>query len=240
MRSFDLMERLRSFAGRARTAAALTASVIVCEVGARIGLPGVDSNRVREVMHGLPRGLLALYNVAVGGAISRAALLALGAVPYFQARLYLWIARQVSARRRRATAHAATHRSLVRIATVGIALVQSFGFARFLEKIPGAVVAPGPGFVVRTVLLLTGGAIAVGWLAELTFARQHEDEVDSVGDGHTSTSHAAPTTQAIAVDASAALPGTPVVPLLTSASVAEQARPVAAQVEMPIRRAEQG
>lgn len=209
-----LVERLRSWATRRRTAVAVVANVVLCEVGARVGLPGVDGGRVRDFIHALPGGLLGLYDVAVGGAISRAALLALRAVPYFQARLYLWLARGAFPRLRRATEDSATRRSVVRLTTAGLAVVQSFGFARFLEHVPGAVDVPGVAFVGRTMLLLTGGAMAVGWLAELTVGRWDTSTADAAPDLHTTESNASPMSEPSVVDAEARLPDVPLVPLL--------------------------
>jgi preprotein translocase subunit SecY len=166
-------------------------------------------------MQGLPHGPLALYNFAVGGAISRAALLAVGAMTYFQACLFVWLARVAFPRLRRATDDAATRRSVVRVATVGLALVQSFGFARFLQKIPGAVTFPGVGFTTQTVLLLTAGAMAVGWLGELALGPRN------------------------ASDADAALSDVPVVPALQAGTIVDTPRRAERQVEISSRRADE-
>jgi len=162
----SVIDRVRAVATRWRTVVALACNAVLCEVGARIGLPGVDGSRVHEFFqtHG---GLLALYDLFVGGAIARAAVLALGAIPYLQAQFYVWLARTASLTVRQATAPSAARRTAVRLTTIGLALVQSFGFARFLQGIPGAVAEPGPGFISRTVLLVTGGAVVIGWLGDV-------------------------------------------------------------------------
>ena len=167
MRRLTVFDWLRAVSKRSVRAAVIVANVVVCELGARIGLPGVDGDRVRGFFRGAHLGLLGLYNLLVGGGLSRAAILALGVLPFLQAKLYLWLAREASPTLRRVTEEPAARRSVVRVATVILAALQSFGFARFLQGIPGAVSDPGAGFVSRTVLLLTAGAVAVGWSAEL-------------------------------------------------------------------------
>lgn len=173
MHQSRLLDRARSVSSRWRTTAAVASSFLVAELGARIGLPGVDGGRVRDALRAMPRGLLWLYDILVGGGVSRAAIFALGALPYLQAKLYLWLARAASSKVHRATAKLETRRSVVRVVTVGLAAVQSLGFARFLQQIPGAVAEPGIGFLARTVLLITGGAVVAGWLAE-TLADSYE------------------------------------------------------------------
>lgn len=75
---------------------------------------------------------------------------------------------------------------MVRATTAGLAVIQSLGFALFLERIPGAVATPGVGFVGRTVLLLTGSSVLVGWLAELLTESATGAPVDELQDAHES------------------------------------------------------
>jgi hypothetical protein len=175
MSRFRFVDRLLSVATSLRTAFVVACSALLCEAGARIGLPGVDGSSVRRFFGTTHRGMLGLYNLLAGGATSRAAVFALGAIPWLQAQLYVWLARAAFPTVRRITAESATRRTAVRLTTVGLALVQSFGFARFLQGIPGAVLEPGIGFVGRTVLLVTSGAIAVGWLGEVALGPAADD-----------------------------------------------------------------
>jgi preprotein translocase subunit SecY len=216
MAGFRFTEWMRRAAARSRAVAVVFANVVMCEVGARIGLPGVDSSRVTDFIRGSHLGLLGLYNFLVGGAISRAAVLALGAIPYVQARLYLWLGRKAFPTLERATRESATKRSVIRIATASLAAVQAFGFARFLENIPGAVAEPGVGFIIRTVLLLTGGAAAVGWLAELIVGPATADTTSDVLDDHTLASPTPTLNPSTVPNGDAGLPEMPTVLLLES------------------------
>jgi preprotein translocase subunit SecY len=145
-------------------------AIALAAIGARIGIPGVDTDVVRDffIREG-GGGLLAVYNWLVGGAISRGAILALGIMPYFSAVVAMRLAAVVSPRVAELEQRESGRRALrwwTRGATLGLSLVQSFGFSIFLQKIPGAVAVPGPGFTLRTVLTLTAGALSVMWLTE--------------------------------------------------------------------------
>jgi hypothetical protein len=58
---------------------------------------------------------------------------------------------------------------------VGLGLVQSYGFARFVQTIPGAVAHPGAGFIAETMLVLTTGAVCAMVLTEQLTRRYDED-----------------------------------------------------------------
>jgi preprotein translocase subunit SecY len=53
-----------------------------------------------------------------------------------------------------------------RYATVALAAAQGYGYAMYLQSIPGAVLNPGIMFVFSTTLALTTGAIFIMWLGE--------------------------------------------------------------------------
>ena len=50
--------------------------------------------------------------------------------------------------------------------TAGLALIQSYGFASFVQAIPGAVAHPGAGFIAQTMLVLTSGSLVMMALSE--------------------------------------------------------------------------
>ena len=166
MASPGLIARLRDTAARWRSALSAAGIAAVCEIGARIGIPGVDGEAVQHFINAGHSGLIWLYNFVAGGGTSRAALLALGVLPYLSARLYLGLGRSVSASVRLRTDDDHTKSRVLRIMTAGLAGVQAFGYATFLSTIPGAVANPGVGFLARTVLLLTASSIVAGLLLE--------------------------------------------------------------------------
>ena len=150
-------------------------------VGARIGLPGANTQVVDAYMRAGATNLVRLYDLLAGGTVSRAAILALGALPYLAAKTYIWAARSVSPAVSRLTETENGRRKLrawTRVLTAGLAVIQSYGYARFLQSIPGAVAHPGAGFIGQTVLLLTGGSLVVGWLGERITSANDDDAVD--------------------------------------------------------------
>jgi len=137
---------------------------VACAIGARIAAPGIDTNAIGNFFRSGKAGeLLRLYDWLVGGALGRGALFALGIVPYITVRIYLRVASEffpsleVPAHRKRVT----------RWLTFSAAVAQSYGFARFVQDLPGAVANPGTGFIVTTVGALTASAMTTMWLWEL-------------------------------------------------------------------------
>jgi preprotein translocase subunit SecY len=219
-----------------KAAAALTVAAL-CEIGARVALPGMNSHALRIFLQSRAGGfLLRVYDGLVGGALSRGAVLALGIMPYVSARVMMRLAREAIPAVRAAWT-ADDHRRLTRwtrVLTAGLALVQSYGFARFVQGIPGVVADPGPVFIAQTVLVLTTGAVSIAWLTErFTAAEEHEDaehEVDrriELGAGNPSgsvTGQAAPLQLApMLTDLSTFAPRQPEAVPLGSDSLEEQA-----------------
>lgn len=144
--------------------------LIVCEIGARIVAPSINGRLLAQYLRRTGESpLLRLYDWIVGGALSRGAVLALGIMPYLSARIIMRLARTsipLIAEMSEDTADQTRLRRWTRRLTFGLAVVQSFGFARFVQSIPGAVANPGVGFIAQTMLILTTGAMGVAWLSE--------------------------------------------------------------------------
>ena len=54
----------------------------VYRLGTFVPLPGIDPNQLQILMEGNQKGLLGMFNVFAGGAVSRMAIFALGIMPY--------------------------------------------------------------------------------------------------------------------------------------------------------------
>jgi hypothetical protein len=150
---------------------ALAAAVLaVCEVGGRIVAPGLNEQAIHDFLQaGGSSSLLRLYDWVVGGALTRGGLLAIGIMPYLSARIIMRLARVTAPRLKswwETESGIAKRTRLTRWLTGGLALVQSFGFAKFVQNIPGAVEHPGIGFLARTMAVLTAGSIGVMLLSE--------------------------------------------------------------------------
>jgi preprotein translocase subunit SecY len=145
--------------------------LLIYRVGSHITAPGVDVIALTDFFNsqGNSQGLLGLYNLFVGGGLSRATVFALGIMPYISASILAQIAGAVIPTVDKMQKDEEGRKKLTqwtRYITVALAVFQAWGFALFTESLQGAVATPGLGFKVQMVLFLTTGAIFVMWLGE--------------------------------------------------------------------------
>jgi preprotein translocase subunit SecY len=145
--------------------------LLIYRIGSHITAPGVDVVALTDFFNsqGNSQGLLGLYNLFVGGGLSRATVFALGIMPYISASILTQIAGAVIPTVDKMQKDEEGRKKLTqwtRYITVALALFQAWGFALFTESLQGAVTTPGIGFKVQMVLFLTTGAIFVMWLGE--------------------------------------------------------------------------
>jgi len=161
-----------------RKVALAVAVLVVCEVGARIVAPGLNGQALRDFLQGSSTWLLRVYDWVVGGALSRGGVLAIGIMPYLSARIMMRLARVTWPKLEswwHSDAGVANRTRLTRWVTGGLALLQSYGFAKFVQTIPGVVAHPGLGFLVKTVAVLTAGTIGVTLLSEALVKSRGDD-----------------------------------------------------------------
>ena len=145
--------------------------LLIYRIGSHITAPGVDVIALTDFFNsqGNSQGLLGLYNLFVGGGLSRATVFALGIMPYISASIFVQIAGAVIPTVEKMQKDEEGRKKLTqwtRYGTVVLAIVQAWGFALFTESLQGAVATPGLGFKVQMVLFLTTGAMFVMWLGE--------------------------------------------------------------------------
>jgi preprotein translocase subunit SecY len=145
-------------------------ALVVYRIGAHITAPGIDVNALLAFFQNQQGGgLLGLYDLFVGGGLSRATLFALGIIPYISASIVFQILGAVIPKvekMQREEQGRKTVEQWTRYMTVGIAIMQAWGFALFMESLQGAVADPGFGFRIQMTLFLTTGAVFVMWLGE--------------------------------------------------------------------------
>jgi len=145
--------------------------LLIYRVGSHITAPGVDVIALTDFFNsqGNSQGLLGLYNLFVGGGLSRATVFALGIMPYISASILTQIGGAVIPTVDKMQKDEEGRKKLTqwtRYITVALAIFQAWGFALFTESLQGAVSTPGLGFKVQMVLFLTTGAMFVMWLGE--------------------------------------------------------------------------
>jgi len=148
----------------------LLLALVVYRIGAHIPVPGIDPAQLQQLFQGQQGGILSLFNMFSGGALSRFAVLALGITPYISASIVIQLMTHVvpaleslkkegEAGRRKITQY-------TRYATLGLALFQATSIALALESSPGLVLAPGFGFRLTAVTSLVAGTMFLMWLGE--------------------------------------------------------------------------
>ena len=148
----------------------LLLALVVYRIGAHIPVPGINPDQLRQLFEGQQDGILNLFNMFSGGALSRFTVFALGIMPYISASIIMQLMTYVlpmfeqlkkegEAGRRKITQY-------TRYGTLGLALFQSFGIAVALEASQGLVISPGWGFRMTAVVSLTAGTMFLMWLGE--------------------------------------------------------------------------
>jgi len=144
--------------------------LLLYRVGAHITTPGVDVVVLREQFQNLQNTLFGVYDLFVGGALSRATVLSLGIMPYISASIMFQLLAAVVPTIEKMQKEGEDGRKKItqwtRYSTVVLAALQGWGYAIFLRNIPGAVSMAGLPFLLGTTLILTTGAVFVMWLGE--------------------------------------------------------------------------
>ncbi|MFM8566389.1 MAG: preprotein translocase subunit SecY [Gemmatimonadota bacterium] len=144
--------------------------LLVYRVGSHVTVPGVDVNAmIAFFQQNQGGGLLGLYDLFVGGNLSRSTVFALGIMPYISASIFMQIGAAVIPTLDKMQKDEEGRKRInqwTRYATVGLAAIQGYGYALFTAGVQGAVVRPGTAFTLQMVLFLTTGALFVMWLGE--------------------------------------------------------------------------
>jgi preprotein translocase subunit SecY len=145
--------------------------LLIYRIGCHVPVPGVDVQVLQDFFQSQSGGLLGLYDLFVGGALSRSTVFALGIMPYISASIFMQIAGAVLPQVEKLNKDEEGRKRVTqwtRYLTVLLALVQGSGFTLFLESdvLQGAVLNGGFAFRIQTTMFFTVGAIFVMWLGE--------------------------------------------------------------------------
>ncbi len=148
--------------------------VIVYRLGGHIPTPGINAAALGLLLSQLRGTVFGLYDIFVGGALSRASVFALGIMPYISASIMFQLLGSVFPALEKLQKDEEGRKKInqyTRYATVLLAMVQAFGIAAYLEAQPPTAAGPivlFPGFFFRliTIFTLTAGTILVMWLGE--------------------------------------------------------------------------
>src|SRR5688500_11748166 len=142
----------------------------IYRLGAHVVAPGINVQALREFAGQLQGTVFGIYDMFVGGGLSRATVFALGIMPYISASIMFQLLAAVFPSIEKMQKEGEDGRKKLtqytRYATVALSAAQAYGYSVFLTGIPGAVVNPGFGFTLQMILTLSTGAVFVMWLGE--------------------------------------------------------------------------
>ncbi|MBS1162364.1 MAG: preprotein translocase subunit SecY [Burkholderiaceae bacterium] len=148
----------------------LLLALVVYRIGTHIPVPGIDPDQLRQLFNSQQGGILGLFNMFSGGALSRFSVFALGIMPYISAsiifQMLTYVLPSLESMRKEGEAGRRKITQYTRYATLGLALVQSYGIAVALQSQQGLVLNPGLMFVFICMVSLVTGTIFLMWLGE--------------------------------------------------------------------------
>jgi preprotein translocase subunit SecY len=146
------------------------ALLIVYRLGTYVPLSGVDPVALKEMMSTSQKGLLGMFNMFSGGAVSRMAIFSLGIMPYISSSIIVQLLTGVSDYFKNLKEQGEIGRKkitqITRYGTVLIAIFQGYGVSVGLENAGNLVVDPGMTFKLTTVVSLVAGTTFLMWLGE--------------------------------------------------------------------------
>ena len=142
----------------------------IYRLGTFVPLPGIDPEQLQTLMEGNQKGLLGMFNVFAGGAISRMAIFALGIMPYISSSIIVQLLTGVSDYFKNLKNQGEIGRKkitqITRYGTVLIACLQGYGVSVGLENAGNLVIEPGMSFRIITTISLVAGTTFLMWLGE--------------------------------------------------------------------------
>jgi preprotein translocase subunit SecY len=148
----------------------LVLALIVFRLGAHIPVPGIDPDQLAQLFAGQKDGILGMFNLFSGGALSRFTVFALGIMPYISASIIMQlmtiVVPSLEALKKEGQAGQRKITQYTRYGTVFLATFQALGISVALQAQPGLVINPGLMFEVNTVVTLVTGTMFLMWLGE--------------------------------------------------------------------------
>src|SRR5271168_4015763 len=155
-------------------------ALLVYRIGTYIPVPGVDASVLGEMFASRGGGgILGMFDMFSGGALSRMTVLALNIMPYISASIIIQLMSAaipaLETLKKEGEQGRKKLNQYTRYLTVVIAMFQSYGIAVGLEGMHGsfgaAVAAPGWFFRFSCMITLVGGTMFLMWLGEQITAR---------------------------------------------------------------------
>ena len=144
--------------------------LIIYRLGTYVPLAGIDPLALKEIMSSSQKGLLGMFNMFSGGAVTRMAIFALGIMPYISSAIIVQLLTGVSDYFKNLKEQGEIGRKkitqITRYGTVLIACLQGYGVSVGLENAGNLVIEPGLTFRIITTISLVAGTTFLMWLGE--------------------------------------------------------------------------
>jgi len=148
----------------------LLGALVVYRVGAHIPVPGIDPAALEQLFRSQQGGILGMFNMFSGGALSRFTVFALGIMPYISASIIMQlmavVSPQLESLKKEGEAGRRKITQYTRYGTVVLATFQAIGISIALESQPGLVLDAGLMFRLTTMITLVAGTMFLMWLGE--------------------------------------------------------------------------
>ena len=150
-------------------------ALIVYRLGTFIPIPGIDPVALEDIFSQQSSGIIGMFDMFSGGALSRMTIFALNIMPYITASIIMQlmtaIVPSLEQLKKDGDAGRKQINQYTRYLTVLLATVQGYGIAVGLESAQGVVQDPGMMFRITTVVTLVGGTLFLMWLGEQITSR---------------------------------------------------------------------
>ncbi len=147
--------------------------LIVYRIGCAVVTPGIDTSVIKDFFAQMEGTVFGLFNLFSGGALEQLSIFALGIMPYISAtiifQLLTVVIPQLEQLKKEGEQGQKKINQWSRYATIVLAMFQSFLISFALENGQfgeGAVIDPGWGFRLMTMVTLTSGTAFIMWLGE--------------------------------------------------------------------------
>ena len=148
----------------------LLCALVVYRIGAHIPVPGIDPTQLTKLFQSQQGGILGMFNMFSGGALSRFTIFALGIMPYISASIIMQlmtvVSPQLEALKKEGESGRRKITQYTRYGTLVLGTFQALGIAIALESQQGLVLDPGMMFRFTTLVCLMTGTMFLMWLGE--------------------------------------------------------------------------
>ncbi|MDR3187168.1 MAG: preprotein translocase subunit SecY [Holosporaceae bacterium] len=152
-------------------------ALFVYRIGTYIPLPGLDPIIIEDLArrHMAGGGILGMFNMFSGGALSRMTVFALNLMPYISSsiiiQLFTMVSPTLEALKKEGESGRKKIHQYTRYLTIFVASLQAYGISLFLMNIQGSPVVIGGIFPVIAVPSLVCGTLFLVWLGEQVTSR---------------------------------------------------------------------